>query len=170
MKRVDIVFFICSLIIFNSCKKDGLANGAPIPLKPIAATVSGSMADNGTFNYYPKSVTFLHDTLSILAVDTIPQSNQTCDGFEQIMLIFKAKSTGSIALAYGSVTTYGYCSMNSFWYTTDSTHTGSVNVTMLDTINHIASGTFSFSGEMQTPMRYGGTNTVSNGSFNKIKW
>jgi hypothetical protein len=60
--------------------------------------------------------------------------------------------------------------MITFSYYTDSTHTGSVTITRLDTINHIVSVTFSFIAQQQFPERYGPIDTVSNGSFNNLKW
>jgi hypothetical protein len=167
MYRAGIAFFVFSLVIFSSCKKDGPIEAGILAAKPISAIVDGAR-----IFYYAETVSFIGDVFSFYAIDTINKGSQ-CEGYEIISISFKAKTTGnSIQLSNNgatSVSSGGYCSMIGFWYTTDSIHKGYVNLTELDTINHIASGTFSFTAEMQSPVRYGGIDTVTNGAFVNLK-
>jgi hypothetical protein len=164
MRRTTIIFsFALLLLIINSCEK----KTTPSPTGPIVATIGNSLADNGTFYFQPIWVKFSGDTFSFYSRCT--------DNAEEVevYLCVKTKIPGTFLLSasnYAFNGASGSGSLIGFAYYTDSTHTGSVTVTKLDTINHIASGSFKFTAEEQEPSRNGGTDNLSNGSFTNLTW
>jgi hypothetical protein len=126
--------FLCLLTI--SCKKDKV-------LTPIVATFNGN-----TYSYTPSYCSFRKDTLFIGGTEIFNNPNQ-CYGAESVGICIITKKTGIFSLpnvkgSYGSIYDNVYCSMVGAQYTTDSTHSGTVNLTLLDTVLHRASGTFDF--------------------------
>lgn len=168
MKYLPLALSVILFLLFTCCEKKV---AQPAQSAPIIATFSKG---NGTSYYKPLWVKYSGATLSFLGCDTIG-TNTACVGYDEISLVVYTKKPGSFLLSYYPANyvytdSYGYCSMNEFFYNTDSTHTGTVNITLLDTINHVTSGTFNFTAEMALPMRDGGTETASNGSFTNLKW
>ncbi len=153
------------LLILYSCKKDNSITKTAS--SPLTATISRSIASNGTFDFSP-TVKVIHDSISISGT-YIDNSNANCPSYVNINLMFKAKQSGSYVINYGDNSAGDYCSLNSFLYSTDSSHSGSVTVTQLDTVGHIVSGIFKFAAEQEVPIRYGGVDTTT-GSFTKLSW
>ncbi|HTA27071.1 MAG TPA: hypothetical protein VK809_04750 [Bacteroidia bacterium] len=89
---------------------------------------------------------------------------------------FYAKSQGIYLLSNknnGSYSEGGWSPSHGFWsinYYTDSIYIGKVTLTELDTINHVASGTFYFNCEEQYLTINGGLDSVTNGYFTNLKW
>ncbi len=86
-----------------------------------------------------------------------------------------AKDTGTYLLSnknigYFENTVKNSSTFTSYIYCTDSIHTGKVTLTVLDTINHVASGTCSYAGEMQSPTVNGDVASIKNGFFTNLKW
>ena len=78
---------------------------------------------------------------------------------------------GNYSTAAGSATFdyYAGSSTNQLHYITDATHTGTVNISNIDTINNLVSGSFSYtayepSGQSYTPT----THTITSGSFTNL--
>jgi hypothetical protein len=161
------VLFLAGLI-YISCKKEVVyPPPTPPPTDIITATSEG-----GTFSYTPRTIKFSRDTLSIYST-YVTGAGSGCDGGTYyISFLVYAKQAGTYVLSNHNIASlgeYGFCSPNSFQWQTDSAHTGSINFTQFDTINHIVSGTFSFVAEEELPIRFGGTDTAT-GNINKVTW
>lgn len=164
------ILFLIGLI-YSSCEDKQAIPPDPYPNNTIAATLGENPGTGpGRFIYTPQEVKFSGDTLSIYAA-IITGADGGCSGTEYLGIYIHAKQTGTYILSnlnYAIVGEFGFCSLNSFGYSTDSIHTGMVNLTTLDTINHITSGTFSFVGFALYPLV--GTDTVTNGIINNVTW
>lgn len=77
--------------------------------------------------------------------------------------VLSNRNTGNYTIQYLNVT------LNTIAYYTDSVHTGRVALTLLDTINHVASGTFSYTSEEQSPIVNGGSR-YDHGYFTDLRW
>lgn len=93
-----------------------------------------------------------------------------------IQLGIYAKSPGNYLLSDNNYGSFGFTFINGVGYTinsqfsTDNLHTGMVALTLFDTINHVASGTFHFVANMTSPTPNLATDTVKNGYFSYIRW
>jgi hypothetical protein len=115
-------------------------------------------------------ISYRHDTIHIYGYhDTVESGVGTVSW--AITLNFHAKTTGTYLLSNKNRGEY-FIEANAVprYYFTDSVHAGTVILTELDTINHVASGTFSFACEMQNPNVNGGLDSVKNGYFTYLKW
>lgn len=161
MRYITTTIIVTFLIpFFISCENK-------VALVPQTAPIIAT-SDNQTSYYLSKGTRFSRDTLYILGTDTTQQVN----GYAYIGLTVNAKNTGTYLLSAFPMnyayTSWHVSSLNAFSYQTDSVRTGSINIKKLDTVNHIAIGTFNFTAEEQLPLRYGNSLTL-NGSFN-LKW
>ncbi len=166
-----ILFFVEMLLA--SCEDKQAKPPIVYPNNTVIVVVNGGVTDAYTHVYTPQHVKFSGDTLSIYAA-LITGGGNACDGGTIALgMEVYARRAGIYTLNnYNQAFTaeFGFCSPNSFAYYTDSIHTGSINITLLDTIRHIVSGTFNFTAEMQQPMRNGGTETISKGIINNVTW
>lgn len=157
-----------------SCKDKQVQPPVVYANNTLYATMNESIIANGMYVFAPRHVKYSGDTLSLYAIN-ITDSGSACQGTIALGIYVYARHTGVYALGnfntnYAFNSAYGFCSLNSFAYYTDSVHTGSINITLLDTIHHLVSGTFSFTPEMQQPLRNEGTETISNGHFSNVSW
>lgn len=149
-----------------SCQQESTTT--PTPTGPVNATVSGV-----TYNYNPKWVKDSGGIFSFFAMDSIPTQGSNTGYYEEISISLKTNKTGTFTLSnvnYGDVFSAYLLSKTYFAYYTDSVHTGLVTLTTFDTVNHVASGTFNFVAQEQSPTKNGGDATVTNGSFTSLKW
>ena len=172
-RRIYIAIMLLMGVGWASCEDKQAAPPPPPVVYPdntIYATMSESIIANGTYVFTPQHVKFSGDTLSIYAVN-ITDSGGTCEGTMVLGMEVYARQTGVYVLNnYNQAfnLAYGFCSLNSFSYYTDSIHVGSINITLLDTLHHFVSGTFRFTPEMQRPSQNEGTETISDGHFTNI--
>jgi len=152
------------LLFVISCKKDSTTSST----SSISVTISNSVGDNGTFSFTPQTVKYSNGSFSFYGTSAV-NSGGGCGGSLSLSFGFKGKTPGTYIIN-GSTGSSGFCSNASVYYATDSANTGTVNVTALDTVNHIASGTFNFKADEQQPFYHNGAATLSNGSFSNVKW
>ena len=166
-KYIAMLLFMA--LIGFSCEEKQATPPVVYPNNSIVATVAGT-----TYVYTPQSVKFSGDTLSIYATYVVGQGNGCSGGTYSLGIEgIYAKNTGIYLLGkqeYAFTAEWGFCSLNSFSYYTDSVNTGTINIAKFDTINHTITGTFSFTAEMQHPMRNGGTEAVTSGRLINVTW
>ncbi len=130
-----------------------------------------------SYSYGSYSLTYKNNVLVIYAsYDPV----ESIDGTYSVNIKLYTKSTGKYILSNKDSGIYSYDEPRYNYYVnyyTDSLHTGIVNLTLLDTINHVASGTFSFVAESKFGIVNGNdtipnieTDTVTNGYFNYLRW
>lgn len=161
-----IVLFAFLALGLNSCEQEPTTT--PTPTEPVNATVSGV-----TYNYNLKWAKDSGGIFSFFAMDSIPTQGSNTGYYEEISISLKTNKTGTFTLSnvnYGDVFSAYLLSKTYFAYYTDSVHTGLVTLTTFDTVNHVASGTFNFVAQEQSPTKNGGDATVTNGSFTSLKW
>ncbi len=154
-------------LIYVSCETKQASLPTVYPSNSIVATISKSDVDDGTYVYNSNSVKFQGDTLAIYG------KASEDGGVEIIGIYIYAKQPGTYLLSnhnYAMTSEYGFASLNSFTFYTDSIHTGTVMLTKLDTVNHIVEGTFSFTPEAQQPIPNFGAENVTNGLLNNVTW
>ncbi|HXP50541.1 MAG TPA: DUF6252 family protein [Bacteroidia bacterium] len=177
MKSPLSVLLVALIVATSSCKKDNITQGGTNTIPLISATINDDLVGRQTCYYTPKGVRYSGGVFSFNGNETFNPRTQAF-GVETISLNFKAAGTGTYLLSttnYGvtfwrnNTTPYNPPPPNEF-YSTDSTHTGSVTLTQFDTVNHIASGSFSFIGSESQPIKGENMDTVRNGSFSQLTW
>lgn len=154
-------------LIYGSCKKEVAYPPGSYPNNTIVATVTGSIAESGTFIYTPQNCSYSKGILSIGGSCTVYEEVNT------LGLYVHAKQVGTYTLSmYNSAGTGGSGSGSQvvIGYSTDSLRTGILTLTKLDTINKIVAGTFNFIAEEQYPFMGGGTETTTNGYVTNLTW
>jgi hypothetical protein len=173
-----ILFFIG--LIYISCDKEVVYP----PLDTISPTTVGFdnvgnivTSDNPiSYEFGSYSLTYKNNVVVFFAsYDPV----ESIDAIYSVNIKFHAKTTGTYLLSNKDSGIYTYSEPRYYYYSnyyTDSIHTGTIKLTLLDTVNHVASGTFSFVAESQYGITSGDTirsletDTVTNGYFNYLKW
>ena len=170
IRNLFILLFID--LIYISCDKKVANPAAPptIPAPEVGFDNGGNIEDtnseSSTFGGY--SITYTDNLIRIYASYDPYDSPH---GSPAINIKFYAKTIGTYILSNKDSCTFIYSNnLHYVEYYTDSVHTGKVILTQLDTVNHLASGTFWFACEMQYPNVNGGIDTLTNGYFTNLKW
>ncbi len=182
MNKGRIYLFILLLIgvIYISCEnKIAVAPVTPTNTNTKAPIVYGSPAwgfNGGNYLLYDYlasyEVTYKNNIL-VISLDGTIEGASWPNAYWTIQ--FYAKETGTYILSNKNIGQYSWSELFGGHYTngsfnTDSIHTGKVTLTVLDTINHVVSGTFWYACEEQAPTVNGGVDSVTNGYFTNLKW
>ena len=176
----------------SSCKKDNNNNnsatcgsgllcatvdGTSYTASPYnTATTGGFFGIGGTTTYNGSYAQLVPNSNTIGGYNLVVVGNNgTASAAANYQLDFTIKELPTNGGVYttggGSVTFdyYGGSTTNQLHYVTDSTHTGTVTITSIDTVNNYVTGTFSYTaveapGQSYTPT----THAITSGSFTKI--
>jgi len=138
------VFFTLSILSFSACKKEKLTKATQIGANTFSCRIDGSIFKpsdkGGLFGGEPLIVSNLPiDGFLVLATK---YGNNLSPHTSVLIRLPFLKTNGTYELY---VYPYGEFSKEfSNPYRTNTIHTGIVNITRCDTVNHIYSGTFSF--------------------------
>ena len=149
-----------------SCDKKGVH---PItnPSNSIIATVNATWFGTTTYTYTPQSISY---TNGLLSNHGKYEDNNGGENFDLFIHLQKAGAYSLSTYNYAYIEPWSNSSPNSFSFCTDSLHTGTINLSKFDSINHLIDGTFSFIANMVQPIQSDGTATVTNGSINNLTW
>jgi hypothetical protein len=169
MKYLAAALFIAfSTLFLYSCEDKAVPTPSQIK-SPAKATSAAILTISwwDTANYKIQSVTYADRILSINGLDSMRGTGN------QFTMSLKATNPGTYTLSYSNTAYLSWIYYNSMafppWCATDSTHTGIVDLTTLDTINHLASGTFRFKG-LYHCANYPDTVANVSGSFSNLTW
>lgn len=190
MKKIHlslIMFSVVLLSIMSSCKKSsdnsatcgsGLlcatVDGTSYTASPYnTATTGGFFGVGGTTTYNGSYAQLVPNANTIGGYNLVVVGNNgTASEAATYQLDFTIKelpTNGGVYTTTGGSVSFDYdagSTTNQLHYVSDSTHTGTVTITSIDTVNNYITGTFSYTGfnSAITPT----THTITSGSFTKI--
>lgn len=146
MKKVTLFFLVVAFIGLTACTKDRLPRATEKGKNTFGCKINGKL-----FVPSEEEASWSGPTRPLLV------SNNHLDGFTLFAVNFSSQPHKSILIGLPylkktglyelKVFGYGQYKLEYFFgpiYRTNNTYTGEVNITRCDTINHIYSGTFSF--------------------------
>lgn len=109
----------------------------------------------------------------MLQINSANIDSSGCEVSYFLNFFIHAKQAGIYKLSisnYAQTGIDGIC-LNLTEWQTDSLHTGTLNLTKFDTVNHIVSGNFNFIAELTSGLiGTSTTDTIKNGYFNNLRW
>jgi hypothetical protein len=161
--RLPILLFLVSL--FFGCAST-TPTGGQVP-GSMVATVNGQSWSSAIV----PGVTAGTLAVRVRSTNTLTVTGTSVDlgGHTQtIALVLVNPQPGTQSLGVGNTGSFSYGLPGQDSYVTTSLNAGQVTLTQYDTQNQLVSGTFNFTAHQASNL--GNTVTVTNGSFNNVKW
>ena len=170
------IFFLLLIGLFwASCKKDSASpQTSALSASPLKVnTDSIGFGLPGKYSNWIPLATYKNNILTIGGYSN-PTPGQPSFAWSFYMK-FYAKTTGTYLLSTkdtGCIDEVEYMkgSVGAFAYYTDSVYTGKVILTELDTIHHLASGTFWYAIRQHPPYLVYSIDSIQDGVFANITW
>ncbi len=166
-----IVLFSIGIGLYSCTKQDA----KPPKSQPnVTDSIYDMCFHGGVCNYYARSITYKGGIFSFDAYDFIDSGTRS-QGEEELNMNVKVITTGRVFLSVSNnaeTSGGGFGALGApYSGRTDANDTGYVVFTQFDSINHLASGTFSFKTYAVPYSPYTGVmSIVTHGSFTKLTW